>query len=586
MPIKVTNESSDSSTAYSERQVMLYPAAMDNPIAETMEDIKISIVNDRATNQKRQQEQNTAETPCSKRFCGDFSCSTPHSKSTPSTSKSKGVNWSHVNSPSHALEQNQEWDDSLLEPSDNEDDTPLYLTVDEIDSLLEDDSPFAAEPFGLDDCSSTGIVTPESEDEKEKLCTSPYSQLDGSVTLTEETLCVEDLNNYATMAPSPSHSIIHSVEVQVPKQKSNIVGNVKSSDSVQETNGMSTSGVPILDKTEALIHELASDCSLYTVDVLVEWNDDPELSFDGDIDDLLAISPKGSTSSEEETDAEPSRPFTEQIGSAVSDSLNTFKHSNSVPVNQTAHSAVSDTADVHQQLSPSTSDALEVHCPPSTVSEPPKDSGSPSMPTVVIFETQSNTDAAEDVKPSTSTKSDAQSTAGLSDQSVNSSATQTSSSQQTVQAPVSKSAAAQERARAAVTPQPTPEVTPQPTPEVTPLPRPAHRLFLSPQLECGKNLYLDQVLMHIQASEGANTSEVPLHELAFLLNQTSTQNQNWQHPSDFSRRNHPRRGKKPSKRCTLNEWVEKSGGTVQRFMNIPSSFQRNPLPEGLPFQIP
>lgn len=446
--MKTSNERSDLSTttAHSERQVMLYPAVED-PIPETMEDIKISIVNERAASLKRQLEVNTAETPCSKRLRSVvFSCSTAHSTSStswssPSSSKSKGVHKRHVSTPSHTLEQNLDWDDSLLEPSDNEDDSPLYLTVDEIESLLEDDSPFAAEPFELDDCNSSYIVTPESEDKKEKLYTLPYSHLDGSNTLTEETLCGEDLNNYAAMAPSPSHSVLHSIEVQVSEQKSSIADNVKSSDSVQETNGMSTSGEPTLDKTEALSHQLASDCSaelpvqspssLYTMDFVVEWKDDPELSFDGDIDDLLAISPVGSTSTEEMA-PEPYRQCTEQIRSAASDSVSTLKHSDSVPVNQTA---VSDTADVLQQRCPSTSnlsDALEVNHPPSTVPEPPKDSGSPLMSTVVISETQSNTDAAKDVKPSTSTESDAQSSVGLSDQPLNSSTTQTSSSQQTV----------------------------------------------------------------------------------------------------------------------------------------------------------
>lgn len=573
---------------------MRYPSTWEEPIPRKMEDIKISIVNDRATGLKRQREEVTAVTPpCSKKLRSVvFRCSTPHSASFPSwrspTSKSKGVRQSHVSTASHTLEQNpefsDEWDDSLLEPSDNEDDSPLYLTVDEIESLLEDDSCFAGETSGLDKSSAACILTPESED-KEKFCALPCSQLDGPNDLTEATLFEEDLNNYAAMAPSPCHSILHSVEVQVSKQKSNIVDNVKSSDSVQETNGLSTSAVPILNNTEALYHQLASDGSanlpvqspnsLYTMDVVVEWKVDPELCFDGDIDNLLATSPRSGLSSEEETAAEPSIQCTEQGRSAISNSASTIKHLNAVTVNQTANSADSDSADIVQQLSPSTlnlSDALKVHCPPSTVPEPPKDSEWPSTSTMVISETQSNTDAVEDVKPSTSTESDAQSTVGLSEQPENSSATQTSSSQQTITAPATNSSTSvQQRSCVAV----------------TPLPKPAHRSFnfSNCDLARDKDNYCNQVLMHFEGPEGAKNLEDPFHELTSLLNQISRQNQDWQHPSNFSRRNYPRHGRKSSKRYTLNEWVEKNGGAVQRFMNMPATFQRNPLPDVLPFQF-
>ncbi|XP_077338153.1 S100P-binding protein isoform X2 [Lithobates pipiens] len=441
-----------------------------------MEDIKISIVNDRATGMKHKQDV-AAVTPCSKKLRSVvFHCSTPHSASFPSwsspISQSKGVRQSHASTAFYTLEQNpefsDEWDDSLLEPSDNEDDSPLYLTVDEIESLLEDDSCFAGETSGLEKCNATCIVTPESED-KEKCCALPCSQLDGPNTFTKATLFEEDLDNFAAMAPSPCHSILHSVEVQVSKQKSNIVGNAKSSDSVQEINGLSTSAVPIVTNVEILTHQLASDGSanlpvqspnsLYTIDV-VEWKVDPELCFDGDIDNLLATSPRSGLSSEDDTAAEPSIQCTEQGRSVVSDSASTIKLLNAVAVNQTANSADSDSADIVQQLSPSTlnlSDTLKVHCPPSTVPEPPKDSESPSTSTMVISETQSTTDAVEDLKPSTSTESDATSTVVVSEQPENSSATQTSSSQQTITAPATNSSTAvQQRLCVAVTPLPKP----------------------------------------------------------------------------------------------------------------------------------
>ncbi|XP_072274114.1 S100P-binding protein [Pyxicephalus adspersus] len=583
--MKVTGESSDLSTgtANPERQVMLYPAVSEDPIPRTMEDLKISIVNDRATGLKRKAEENEAETPCTKKICSVFTSSTPHSSSlpswsSPSTSKSKGVKPSNVSTPSHTLEKNSEfsdeWEDSLLEPSDDEDNSPLYLTVDEIESLLEDD--FSAESLELGECYSAS--SPESEDLKEKVCTSPYSQLDGSHNLTETTLCEEDLNNYAAMAPSPQQSATHSPCDEKSKQECSIVGNLKSN-SAQETNRHSNSAVQVSDKMQALPHQPVSGCptnlpvqssdSLFTMDVVVEWADDPDLSFDGDINDILVISPGGGTSSDEETAAELFMQCTEKNRSAVSDSTSNLKHS--VPVNQLDNFVGSDAADVAQQLSPATSnssDALKVNCHPSTICEPPKDSESSSISIVVNSETQWNTDAAEDGNPSTSTKSHGQSTLGLSHRPIIPSATQTSSSQETpTDCGTDSSAAAKERSRVVV----------------TPLPRRAPRFFPSSlELEAQKNIYCDQVIMHINSQE-SHESDDPFQDLSSFLYKINQKNPHWQHPSNLSRRNHPRRGRKPIKQYTLNKWVEQNGGVMKRFKDIPSSFQRSPIPDVLPF---
>ncbi|XP_069827471.1 S100P-binding protein [Dendropsophus ebraccatus] len=118
---------------------------------------------------------------------------------------------------------------------------------------------------------------------------------------------------------------------------------------------------------------------------------------------------------------------------------------------------------------------------------------------------------------------------------------------------------------------------------VAAVPRQLFRAFIpDPELETNKAIYMDQVLMHID-SQGECNLEDPRYELATLFNQTSRENRNWQHPSDYTKRNHPRFGTIPLQSCSLNLWVKKNGGPKQRFMNIPSSFQRSPIPEVLPY---
>ncbi|XP_053563251.1 S100P-binding protein isoform X2 [Bombina bombina] len=117
---------------------------------------------------------------------------------------------------------------------------------------------------------------------------------------------------------------------------------------------------------------------------------------------------------------------------------------------------------------------------------------------------------------------------------------------------------------------------------VTPLPRPVSRVsFSSYDLVEKKNQYINRVMMHL---DGPNTSEDPHYQLASLLNQISRENPNWQHPADFTRRNHPRYRRKEFGRCSLHEWVTMNGGPNQRFKGLPHTFQRSPVPEESPFE--
>ncbi|XP_068124951.1 uncharacterized protein [Hyperolius riggenbachi] len=153
-------KNSSTKTGSSDRQVMLYTGTVEETFPGNMEDIKISIVNEQACDLKRKR--STAATPSSKRLrSAVFKCSTPSSASW-DTSKSETGNYVSAAIPP-IVEQNpdlvNEWDDSLLEPSDNEDDSPLTMSAAEMETLLEDDSCYAAEASGSDYESPSRFIT-------------------------------------------------------------------------------------------------------------------------------------------------------------------------------------------------------------------------------------------------------------------------------------------------------------------------------------------------------------------------------------------------------------------------------------------
>ncbi|XP_075709227.1 S100P-binding protein isoform X3 [Rhinoderma darwinii] len=401
-PMKVINDPTVPG-ACSERQVLFYPIDWEDPLPATMEEIKIRIVNDRATGSKRERDEVTAVTPCSKRSRhAVFSCSTPLSASARAWSSQSKHAKEHPDFPAwHALQQNpeqdDEWDDSLLEPSDNEDDSPLFLTLDEIETLLddddEDDSCYAAEPSQNNNEMPTCVVT---------------------------------------FAPS-----------------------------VSENEGL------------AKVHH----------------------------------HPAGPESPKE------SLPFT-----------------------------TSSTVTTEPQLSTDPSGTKQT-------AESKKPSEAEEKKVMQNVESTSmQTDPSPSAAPRTNSKQSKNvTTSGCKAQ--------------------GSSAPGKEKPRIAI----------------AALPRPTFRSFLSDfELETNKQVYCNQVLMHVNG-QGECNLENPHYELASLLNQTSRENQNWQHPSDFTKRNHPRFGKKPSKRCTLHQWATKNGGSNERFKNFPAIFQRSPIPDVLPY---
>ncbi|XP_075709224.1 S100P-binding protein isoform X2 [Rhinoderma darwinii] len=589
--------------ACSERQVLFYPIDWEDPLPATMEEIKIRIVNDRATGSKRERDEVTAVTPCSKRSRhAVFSCSTPLSASARAWSSQSKHAKEHPDFPAwHALQQNpeqdDEWDDSLLEPSDNEDDSPLFLTLDEIETLLddddEDDSCYAAEPSQNNNEMPTCVVTfapSVSENEGENGGASPCKTLDIADTLTEEPECEGDVINYATMALSPCH--LYPVEVIEQNQSS--ACNVKFPHEFLTTKTVVDSDLstPLSDINEVSDFQLPNSCSpelflqpsisLAGVDAAVNWSEDPDLAFDCDIDNLLAISP-GAASSEEENGVELVTIATKGKSSVISDSTSPppqyLESCQILP----AHDVGPSSSDVAQHLSPlslNTPGLAKVHHHPAGP-ESPKESLPFTTSSTVTTEPQLSTDpsgtkqTAESKKPSEAEEKkvmqNVESTSMQTDPSPSAAPRTNSKQSKNVTTSGCKaqgsSAPGKEKPRIAI----------------AALPRPTFRSFLSDfELETNKQVYCNQVLMHVNG-QGECNLENPHYELASLLNQTSRENQNWQHPSDFTKRNHPRFGKKPSKRCTLHQWATKNGGSNERFKNFPAIFQRSPIPDVLPY---
>ncbi|XP_075051342.1 S100P-binding protein isoform X2 [Mixophyes fleayi] len=528
--MRAINENCDQSKhrACSERQVLLLPSDYKDLLPGTMEEIKISIVNERATGSKRKRDEVTAVTPDSKKLrSAVFRCSTPRSTSfqswnSASTTQADGAKQGHVDIPCHSLEQNtelcDEWDDSLLEPSDNEDDSPLYLTLDEIESLLEDDSSSSAEPSGWDDKNNTCMVKRvplESKSDGEKVSASPYKELELSNTLPEESECDEDQNNYAAMAPSPCHSVIYDVQsVELTKQKSySMCGVSAPPGSFQYSTivgGVSGLIMPLSDLKEAPAVQFHGACSpkplqlstsLSEKDVVEEFSEDSELDFDCDINDLLATSPREDFLSEEERGSELAAPSTKDI-SKITHSTSPLQPLNSVQVPAacfSTHGLVQE----HSVSSHNKPDSLRIH--PLTKPETLKEICS-STSSVVIPEPHPSTGESavgRDTRPSnagmedTTERPEVGSTTSPTELPISLSATLISSNQLQISASVGcrkpdSPASAKEKSQAAV----------------TPLPRPASRQFISHfELEANKNNYCDQVLIHIRESEGVNNWE-------------------------------------------------------------------------------
>ncbi|XP_040280523.1 S100P-binding protein-like [Bufo bufo] len=572
--------------AGSERRVLLYPSDREDPFPGTMEEIKISIVNDRTTGLKRERDEISAVTPSAKRSCrAGFSCSTPSSAST--------RKWSSQNpgfAAWHPLGEGDELlDDSLLDLSSDESNSPLGLTQDEMDTCLlddNDDSCYAAEPSIMYNEMPTFVVTftpSESKNEGKNSGASLCETLEIADISAEELECEGDISSYAAMPPSPSHSAIDPAGGIESNQSS--VCNVKSPHELLAAKSVMGSHLPtpLSDRKEAPASQLPKSCSsqplqpsisLYRIDDAENRSEDPGFVFDCDIDNILTISPGVAFSSEEDSGVQMAANTTKGTSSLISDSAIPPADLESDQV-LTVHAASSNTSDATQNHPPPlNTDSLPKvhHHHPPAKPEPINESLPSTTSPIVTAEPKLTTESpgteqnVESEKPSKVEESN-----GVQNDESTSKPTDPTPSATGSQSKIVASSAC--KMNSSSDPQ-----KKKPVIAVTALRGPSFRSQLS---DVEKNNYCNLVLIHI-SGQGECNLEDPSRELGSLLHQTSLKNPNWKNPSFFTKRNHPRFGKKPSKFCSLNQWVKKNGGAYERFKNFPATFQRSPVPDALP----
>ncbi|XP_067389948.1 S100P-binding protein [Emydura macquarii macquarii] len=109
--------------------------------------------------------------------------------------------------------------------------------------------------------------------------------------------------------------------------------------------------------------------------------------------------------------------------------------------------------------------------------------------------------------------------------------------------------------------------------------RPKQRICISEaELEQKKHIYVQCVRAHVKNS--MDPTPDALNELYALMNKVAsreykTQDRRWQHPSDLTMRKYPRFTKKPTQKCSLKQWVSRNLAHHRRFQNIPDHFQRS-----------
>ncbi|XP_063311963.1 S100P-binding protein [Pelobates fuscus] len=531
-----------------------------------MELIQISIVNDKFTRTKHGREEINAESPSPKRLrSAVFRCSTPcssssHLKDHASMSLCEGT-CPRSDGP---LDKDNEWDDSLLDPTDDEGDSPLYLTVDEIESLLEDDSCYAAEASGLD-----------SEVENEKTVTQLPSEDHGikndelSSTLKDSTLIgVEESDtemcNYATVVPLPLISSAQSVEVPwVSNSSCSTLTTSPACNSALHREDCESGVHDRLLMESDLCLDYVTQCNgTRTLSTMVQktstpprvvevFEEESELPFDCDIDELLQISP-GETTSEEDS-------CTPLVLTVSSDEMKLAKL-DSAPTGLPLHSFQS-------PLPPITANS-EI---PDLLTLPPEPNRSICNLENTGQDVKSGKSEAEQQTP-VEIKQENNISGNPLSIIVDKCAVQKSSKQQQALAPVESELPALPVVPAKPKEKKLGTVAPLPNPTV----RPKINLY---QLEENKEKYFHSVMMHLNAP---NTSQDPNYELASLLNQISRENPSYPHISDFTRRNHPRSVKRRNTNYNLREWVLQNGGSSQRFQSLPCTFQRSPIPKALP----
>ncbi|MEE6484075.1 hypothetical protein FKM82_013747 [Ascaphus truei] len=551
-----------------DRQVVLWGRKGEDPLLGTMEDIKISIVNDKVTGTKRDLEEPAAMSPCGKRFrSAVFCCSTPSSAPLRSHSPhSLDINrpeWA-LQSYSTTLSQAQcaaspdicdEIDDTLLELTYDEVDSPCQLTEEQIEELLEDDSCYAAEPPGwdTDDKFSMAPLEPVSADLQTPLLPCRLlAGFDAPPVESEFDLETSDSrsNIYATMAPLPCSSSILALD-EVPLETgsglctvktlslcgSQLNGNALDGRSGVSLAPFSLQAVPGLGVEISPAPYSSCVCSAESpspassqrlgdrLDDVERWSEGSDLPFDCDIDELLMLNPGDIESQEEDENLRG-------------------------PLQSVIHHKTADPVPVLVPL-----DHLQLPLPLSSAStDPPKD------------DIHCRSSKEQEPKPNTEHSEASAFREAKDEQGGGISATQPD-------APVRKLPAQVAPAKCKQPPSRQKKLG-----KVTPLPKPVVRpLWISPcDMEERKRHYLGNVFMHVKNPD--ISQQEPRYELAALLQQISRDDPSWQHPADLTRRNHPRRGTRSSLRCSLHQWVLDNGGTQQRFQSFPTKFDRSPIP--------
>ncbi|XP_053310750.1 S100P-binding protein [Spea bombifrons] len=594
----------------SDRQVVF---CLGNLQPDSMKAMRIRIVNERATGTKHKLEEVTTLSPSPKRIhTAVFSCSTPCSSSRLQAYncplRTDFAPCTTDVSPCHNLnvvsKQSNEWDDSLLDLSDNESDSPLYLTVDQIESLLEDDSCCTAEPSGWEsevEVSKQTVIQVPSDRTllplKSQNCdvenNAPHPKQEDSTLI--GTVESEEEDNYAAMIPSPCPSLpSNELLDEVPRDNSSDLYTMRAPSpckSVVERlildSGSGASSLPNnflhqpgFNMGDTTRNQGSTACATKVPcitnttrmgsDVAEIQSEGSDLPFDCDIDDILALSPGDSSSAEEDCTLVV-YPSCQKLGLDMSDSTVSTVPSNSL---QLPSSFATVKASDNPQLPFSFNNRL---CPKVL----PIAMGKSSIlaEQTVITDSCSLKQNGQEVDPGRSVVSPDQP-----------SLTEVEQENKSVEAPPSipdgnyiaenqnpspeSSSVARKTSVVPVKPET------RKLGSVAPLPKPTFRPQVSLcQLKENQKQYFDRVEMHL---DGLSTSEDPNYELASLLNRISREHPSWQHPSDFTRRNHPRTGRKRSKWCTLDRWVLQNGGNKQRFQDLPCTFQRSPIPDVLP----
>uniref|UniRef100_A0A7M4E1Y9 S100P-binding protein n=1 Tax=Crocodylus porosus TaxID=8502 RepID=A0A7M4E1Y9_CROPO len=116
--------------------------------------------------------------------------------------------------------------------------------------------------------------------------------------------------------------------------------------------------------------------------------------------------------------------------------------------------------------------------------------------------------------------------------------------------------------------------------KVLPVPQMENRLYASEEeLEQKKRIYIQCVRAHVRTPRDpvSGTLEEWYALLSNIASKNGNHDQSWKYISDLTMRNYPRFSKKPTQKYSLNQWVNKNLANYRRFQSIPDHFQRSPV---------